>query len=41
MLAAGGRNDALGDLALEINALAAMLQGQRAGALEAMALVER
>jgi nitrogen fixation/metabolism regulation signal transduction histidine kinase len=36
----GRRNDALGDLALEINALAAMLQGQRAGALEAMALVE-
>jgi two-component system nitrogen regulation sensor histidine kinase NtrY len=37
----GRRNDALGDLALEINALAGMLQGQRAGALEAMALVER
>ncbi len=37
----GQRNDALGDLALEINALAAMLQGQRAGSLEAMALVER
>jgi two-component system, NtrC family, nitrogen regulation sensor histidine kinase NtrY len=35
------RSDALGDLALEINALAGMLQGQRAGALEAMALVER
>lgn len=35
------RNDALGDLALEINALAGMLQAQRAGALEAMALVER
>jgi nitrogen fixation/metabolism regulation signal transduction histidine kinase len=35
------RNDAMGDLALEINALAGMLQGQRAGALEAMALVER
>ena len=35
------RNDAMGDLALEINALASMLQGQRAGALEAMALVER
>jgi two-component system, NtrC family, nitrogen regulation sensor histidine kinase NtrY len=34
------RSDALGDLALEINALAGMLQGQRAGALEAMALVE-
>lgn len=37
----GRRNDALGDLALEINALAAMLQSQRAGSLEAMALVER
>jgi two-component system, NtrC family, nitrogen regulation sensor histidine kinase NtrY len=37
----GRRNDAVGDLALEVNALAAMLQGQRAGALEAMALVER
>jgi two-component system nitrogen regulation sensor histidine kinase NtrY len=37
----GRRNDAMGDLALEINALAGMLQGQRAGALEAMALVER
>jgi nitrogen fixation/metabolism regulation signal transduction histidine kinase len=37
----GRRNDALGDLALEINALAGMLQGQRAGSLEAMALVER
>jgi two-component system, NtrC family, nitrogen regulation sensor histidine kinase NtrY len=35
------RNDAMGDLALEINALAGMLQSQRAGALEAMALVER
>jgi two-component system, NtrC family, nitrogen regulation sensor histidine kinase NtrY len=35
------RYDAVGDLALEVNALAAMLQGQRAGALEAMALVER
>ena len=35
------RNDAMGDLALEVNSLAAMLQGQRAGALEAMALVER
>jgi two-component system, NtrC family, nitrogen regulation sensor histidine kinase NtrY len=35
------RNDAVGDLALEVNALAAMLQSQRAGALEAMALVER
>jgi two-component system, NtrC family, nitrogen regulation sensor histidine kinase NtrY len=37
----GRRNDALGDLALEINRLAGMLQGQRAGALEAMELVER
>jgi two-component system nitrogen regulation sensor histidine kinase NtrY len=37
----GRRSDALGDLALEINALAAMLQSQRAGSLEAMALVER
>jgi nitrogen fixation/metabolism regulation signal transduction histidine kinase len=37
----GRRNDALGDLALEVNALASMLQGQRAGAMEAMALVER
>ena len=37
----GQRNDALGDLALEINALASMLQGQRAGSLEAMALVQR
>ena len=36
----GRRNDALGDLALEINALAGMLQAQRAGALEAMALVD-
>ncbi len=35
------RNDVIGDLALEINALASMLQAQRAGALEAMALVER
>ena len=37
----GQRNDAVGDLAVEVNRLAAMLQGQRAGALEAMALVER
>jgi two-component system nitrogen regulation sensor histidine kinase NtrY len=37
----GQRNDAIGDLALEVNRLAGMLQGQRAGALEAMALVER
>jgi two-component system nitrogen regulation sensor histidine kinase NtrY len=35
------RGDAMGDLALEVNALATMLQGQREGALEAMALVER
>ncbi len=35
------RNDAMGDLALEVNALASTLQAQRAGALEAMALVER
>jgi two-component system nitrogen regulation sensor histidine kinase NtrY len=40
--ARGGRkNDAMGDLALEINRLAGTLQEQRAGALEAMALVER
>jgi nitrogen fixation/metabolism regulation signal transduction histidine kinase len=37
----GQRNDAVGDLALEVNRLAGMLQGQRAGALEARALVER
>ncbi|HEY9128135.1 MAG TPA: ATP-binding protein, partial [Acidobacteriaceae bacterium] len=37
----GVRNDAMGDLALEVNALAAMLQSQRVGAMEAMALVER
>jgi two-component system, NtrC family, nitrogen regulation sensor histidine kinase NtrY len=37
----GQRNDAIGDLALEVNRLAGMLQGQRVGALEAMALVER
>lgn len=35
------RNDALGDLALEVNALAGTLQAQRAGALEAVALLER
>jgi nitrogen fixation/metabolism regulation signal transduction histidine kinase len=35
------RDDAIGDLALEINSLANMLQTQRAGALEAIALVER
>src|SRR5271156_850713 len=37
----GQRNDAVGDLALEVNRLAGTLQAQRAGALEAMALVER
>ncbi len=37
----GRRNDAMGDLALEINALANSLQRQRTGALEAMALLER
>jgi nitrogen fixation/metabolism regulation signal transduction histidine kinase len=37
----GRRDDSLGDLALEINTLASMLQNQRAGSLEAMALVER
>ncbi len=31
----------MGDLALEVNRLAGMLQGQRAGALEAVALAER
>jgi nitrogen fixation/metabolism regulation signal transduction histidine kinase len=35
------RGDALGDLALEINALAGTLQGQRSSALEALTLVER
>jgi PAS domain S-box-containing protein len=35
------RDDAIGDLAIEVNALASMLQRQRAGALEALALVER
>jgi len=35
------RNDAMGDLALEVNALAGMLQAQRRGAVEAMALLER
>jgi two-component system nitrogen regulation sensor histidine kinase NtrY len=39
--ARGGRkDDALGDLALEVNRLASALQGQREGALEAMALAE-
>jgi two-component system nitrogen regulation sensor histidine kinase NtrY len=37
----GMRNDAVGDLALEVNALAAMLQTQRGSALEAVALAER
>jgi nitrogen fixation/metabolism regulation signal transduction histidine kinase len=35
------RDDSVGDLAIEINSLANMLQTQRAGALEAIALVER
>jgi nitrogen fixation/metabolism regulation signal transduction histidine kinase len=35
------RGDALGDLALEINALAGTLQAQRSNALEALALLER
>jgi two-component system nitrogen regulation sensor histidine kinase NtrY len=35
------RGDALGDLALEINARAGTLQGQRSAALEALTLVER
>ena len=35
------RGDALGDLALEINALAGTLQAQRSSALEALTLVER
>lgn len=35
------RGDALGDLAIEINALAGMLQGQRSTALEALTLLER
>jgi len=37
----GRRDDAFGDLASEVNALAGMLQSQRTGALEAMALLER
>jgi two-component system nitrogen regulation sensor histidine kinase NtrY len=37
----GMRNDAVGDLAIEVNALAAMLQMQRGSALEAVALAER
>jgi two-component system nitrogen regulation sensor histidine kinase NtrY len=35
------RGDAMGDLALEINALAGTLQSQRSAALEALTLVER
>ncbi len=35
------RGDALGDLALEINALASTLQGQRSAMLDAVTLVER
>jgi len=35
------RSDAMGDLALEVNALASMMQSQRVGAMEAMALVQR
>jgi two-component system nitrogen regulation sensor histidine kinase NtrY len=37
----GRRNDAIGDLAIEVNALAGMLQGQRGSAMEAVALAER
>ena len=37
----GQRNDAMGDLALEINRLAGTLQAQRTRAIEAMALLER
>ena len=37
----GRRNDAVGDLALEVNALAATMQARRGGAMEAMALLER
>lgn len=35
------RNDALGELSCEVNALADMLQGQRVKALEAVALLQR
>ncbi len=35
------RGDAMGDLALEINALASTLQQQRSGALDALALADR
>jgi nitrogen fixation/metabolism regulation signal transduction histidine kinase len=37
----GSRGDSLGDLALEINALASTLQGQRSAARDALTLVER
>ena len=37
----GRRNDAVGDLALEVNALAAMLQARRGADMEAVALLER
>jgi two-component system nitrogen regulation sensor histidine kinase NtrY len=37
----GRRNDAMGDLALELNRLADGLQSQRAGAIEATALLDR
>ncbi|RXH56923.1 Sensor histidine kinase [Granulicella sibirica] len=37
----GRRNDAIGDLAIEVNALASMLQAQRGSALDAVALAER
>ncbi len=37
----GRRNDAVGDLAIEVNTLAGMLQAQRGSAMEAVALAER
>jgi nitrogen fixation/metabolism regulation signal transduction histidine kinase len=37
----GRRNDAVGDLALEVNALAGILQARRGSSIEAMALLER
>jgi nitrogen fixation/metabolism regulation signal transduction histidine kinase len=37
----GRRNDAVGDLALEVNALAAVLQARRGSSIEAVALLER
>jgi len=37
----GRRNDAIGDLALEVNALAALLQARRGSSIEAMALLDR